>query len=245
MIFTSRGHDLKLKKIRADAICHLSGGIDSKTASALFAKNNPRKKIVLITYKSIMEAHNDRSRKTAKELIDKYNNITAHFLIKIPKNTIGYVFSTALYSGNRKDDTLLDPCGLCSYLWLTSSIYLHKKIFKGKFIIEGMRLAGLNFKKEYVEERTTFAKQYGILTLYPVLSFEKKEKIFILARKLGLKEEGHQGVCVFKKSPLASVFEILRNTAAKKTNPRHNRSNDRVRLFINLLKKNGIASDFH
>ncbi|MFA6002585.1 MAG: hypothetical protein WC881_00805 [Elusimicrobiota bacterium] len=229
-----------MKRIRADAIAHLSGGVDSKCASAIFARDNPGKKIVLVTYKSAMEILVEESAQTAAELMRKYKNIAAHYIVEIPDATINQLIvkNQFLWQGKAAPG----PCGICSSLWLAASIYLHKNFFKGRTIIEGMRLAGLEFRAGHAEMRKYFAQRYGIDVVTPVLFVSEKEKILKLAKKLGLSGAGHQGVCLFRKF---HGFEMprSRNPQEPLSIEDKNRCFKIFRVFQYLLKINGVQGD--
>ena len=190
----------EIDNIKADVISHLSGGVDSKTMSALFAKQHPDLKMVLITYDAGNEKSNELSRISAKEIMAKHSNIVGHYILTIPRN----LASNVLLSGLKKElnDGTLRPCPLCSYLWLSASIYLHKKIFKGKIIIEGMRIER-ELRKYYMDERILFTRKYGIKIMHPFLELSDKKDVLKLAKNNGLSESGSQGVCFFKNSKLA------------------------------------------
>jgi len=237
----------KIRKTKADAISHLSGGVDSKIASAIFAKDNPDKKIVLITYNVGVETSTNLSKISAREIMKKHNNVVAHYIITFPRNIVNHVLLYGLKNTKNNDGTLW-ACSLCGYFMLAASVYLHKRIFKGSIIIEGLRLAGLGLKKFHADERVYFGKRYKIKLTYPLLEVADKGNVFKLARKMGFSEEtNNQGVCFFKNSKIARQYkDSLLNTNIKNgSNHEENydfiETNNRIKFFRELLKSYGIT----
>lgn len=200
-----------IQDYRADSIILFSGGLDSTIASSLYAKNNPDKKIILVSYLPSYLIYAERAKKSANELIAKYLNIICHLIIPEPS-----IFPKKLFLNQFKKEfqnkQYCEICLPCRAIWATLTVYLAKKIFRAKTVVFGSIYDDFRFEKQAAifssEIFKSFYKKYSIELSLPTL-FYKKSELYELAKKENFSGELLDAFDSSKKNNKTQAFCML------------------------------------
>ena len=239
-----------IEGVRADAVAHISGGIDSRCAAALYAEKNPGRKIALVTYSNGAACGLESASKTGALLMEKYPNVVAHLKIPIAPRVYR---EFALKDVEKKREAFGEylTCTDCTYLMAAYTVFLQKKHFGGDTVITGNRKnAEMMPSIRHCMDRLFGA--FGMQPLRtPVFEFELKSGVKALARALGLPASsaegpgGEQPRCLLdaikSSAPERSMAE------AKMTNElramQESYFAEREKRAIALLEKSGVAPE--
>jgi len=158
--------------VKADVLCHFSGGKDSRLAIIKFVKENPHKKIILVTYNHGCNYYNKKVLISSQELMEKFENVIKHVVIDIStlfkELVIRNLERLTLKTG------LLFTCIPCKLLMYSYSIMLCKKKFGCKDILVGDRKD--NYYPEQLDNVNKLVKEflndYGINFIKPVYNLD-------------------------------------------------------------------------
>lgn len=192
--------------LRADAVVHYSGGTDSTVSTALYARKNKDKKIVLITYRHPGMLNVSSSRINAQHLMEKYSNVVAHLYVPLLEEL--YI---PLCFGRDYKETVTKiqanygcvACKICMYGYST---YLHKAYFGGDTILSGNNLTRVPGRGGPPTPQTPavvslikdFVGEYGMKCVNPVYSVKNKQRVVFIAKELGLPTmRAFQSTCTY------------------------------------------------
>ncbi len=185
-----------LKKTRCDALVFLSGGIDSKCSGAIFARENPDKKIVLVTYDNrCVFPDPGVTGAVAQDLVSAYSNILDHVFLQSPRGLIQEELLNKI-SHWQEVKGINTGCHLCLMTSVSMVVDLVKKAdARPKEFIFGFR-QGSNYPKIFLEYLKLFLAQYEITLRLPVWGLKNKTDVEDALRKFGLKTDSHQPLCL-------------------------------------------------
>ncbi len=183
--------------LRADAILHFSGGIDSTVAAAFYARRNKGKKIVLVTYRhpGLLLAIKT-SRVCASYLMGKYPNIVAHLYVPLLEELHVPLCFGRDYKEHAMRLQSNYGCIACKLMMYMYSTYLHKAFFQGDTIISGNNLTTVpgagdgGVPTTQIPEITSlvedFVSPYHMKCINPIYAVSDKQRIILMAKEMGL-----------------------------------------------------------
>jgi MoaA/NifB/PqqE/SkfB family radical SAM enzyme len=177
--------EIDLTGLNADAIVHLSGGIDSTLAAMLYARAHPSEKIVLITYDNVPPRIDAAQIATAQLLLKQCPNIITHRVIRIPE-VISYRCVYADLEKIYQEIGYYVTCEFCKALRFTYAILILKKYLKGSTIVTGLRGSEGCFASTN-ELLDQFLESYSITCTS--LPESTKQDVYTQIRTLGIDSE--------------------------------------------------------
>ncbi|MBU7036355.1 MAG: radical SAM protein [Theionarchaea archaeon] len=180
--------------LRADAIVHFSGGIDSTVAAGIYASRNKERKVVLVTYCHQGLLNVNSSRVNGSYLMEKYPNIVAHLHISLLQE----LYVPLCFGRDYKEHAMRLSgnygCIACKLLMYAYSVFLQTAYFKGDTIISGNNLTIIPDRgghpipqmPEVVTLIKDFVGEYGMACVNPVYAVSSKQRIVLLAETMGL-----------------------------------------------------------
>jgi MoaA/NifB/PqqE/SkfB family radical SAM enzyme len=200
--------------LKADAIVHFSGGIDSTISTALYARKHREKKIVLITYRHSGLLNFGSARINSSYLMKKFPNVVDHLFIPLPEELHVPLCFGRDYNEHVKRLQGNYGCIACNLLMYSCSTYLHKVFFGGDTILTGFNVTQVPGRAatptpqvpKVVTLIKDFVCRYGIQCVNPVYAVSNKQRIVFLAKEMGLPT-----VRVFQFECILSFPVICRN----------------------------------
>jgi MoaA/NifB/PqqE/SkfB family radical SAM enzyme/PP-loop superfamily ATP-utilizing enzyme len=196
----------EIPDIQADAIVHYSGGTDSTVSTALYARKNKDKKVVLITYQHPGLLNISSSRINAHHLIEKYPNVVAHLYVPVLEELYIPLCFGKDYQDNVTQLQANYGCVACKILMYAYSTYLHKAYFKGDTILSGNNLSRVPGRGGPPTPQTPaivslikdFVGEYGMKCINPIYAVTNKQRTVFIAKELGLSTtRAFQSTCTY------------------------------------------------
>ncbi|MBF0386570.1 MAG: radical SAM protein [Candidatus Omnitrophica bacterium] len=197
----------------ADAFVLFSGGVDSKCAGAIFAGNNPGKKIFLLTLdNNCLYPDSKVITRTARDVLKKYPNIFGHVFWQMPRDLARKEFIGRIAYWE-KIKGFNPGCHLCVMTALCGVIGSIRKFdSKPKDLIYGFRL-GSNFPRIFIHYLELFLAQYDFILHAPVLEFRDKTAVLERLDKMGLSAESNQPLCLLTDVRFSEVKGDVNNAS--------------------------------